>query len=272
MDCSLKPASSVLRLKQHNIHHADIHLATGNLYFISGSGKLGLALFIGGIKSAGSQGSTDRNMIMPLTAQDAENFPPPFLLFRPVHRSVFWTTVRMALIPSIEQGFGNVAFSSVWGPECSNPELETRPRHLQFAKGWVSDTVDGVAQGEWAQVTFPFLVKIVKVTIKGRGCPDLCGSCEQWVTLLQLMTTDLRTPANPQDQTSPPKWELVCDQDPNANPPNNPMFIGNTDSDTAKSFDIDPQNGGRAAQAIRIVPTACHGHCSMRFEVYVRLL
>ena len=107
---------------------------------------------------------------------------------------------------------------------------------------------------------------IVKIVVKGRGEPSYGG---QRVDQLKVMTADLTTPLDPSNPDSEPRWEFVTD--PTSNPPHSQTWAGNHDQDTPQVIAVDTNNHGRVARAVRIVPISCVTHCSMRFEVYVRV-
>lgn len=113
-------------------------------------------------------------------------------------------------------------------------------------------------KSDFIYLTFQRPVLLHRLVTQGRYDQD------QWVTQINLATSDLKTSGYGGTQSGP-LFEPVLGADGQS------TLACNTDRHSHVSHYFDGPKG-RVARCVKITPTACHSHCSMRFELFVTLL
>eukprot|EP01006_Ploeotia_vitrea_P046221 TRINITY_DN67006_c13_g2_i1.p1 TRINITY_DN67006_c13_g2~~TRINITY_DN67006_c13_g2_i1.p1 ORF type:complete len:155 (-),score=8.29 TRINITY_DN67006_c13_g2_i1:1114-1578(-) len=147
------------------------------------------------------------------------------------------TPERPADIPARRRG-AVVRVSSEWD---SNHGAQRSELHMKPVRGvsggWAAGEND---TNQWMEFSFAVPQKFGAIETQGRH------GCAQWVTEYMVQYS--------YDSVT---WHAADE---------GKIFEGNSDSDTPKRYDFrDPFT----AYAVRIKPTAWHGHLSMRAELYL---
>lgn len=161
-----------------------------------------------------------------------------------------------AMVQAVALGLCVVKFSTIHDANHGQIFTIGAPNYGPFHGAWCALT--NACNDDFIYLTFPRPVRFHRLETQGRYNAD------QWVTQLHLDTSDLETSGHGGPQSGPVFEPVLGGNGERALP-------ANTDRHSIVSQYFDGAEG-RVARCLKITPTACHGHCSMRFELYVTLL